>query len=255
MVSSTAAVAEGCVYFQCGGLYCLDAMTGKLLWEFWQEDWAVKSPAVVDGIIYTVMGKIVFCIEAKTGKTIWNVALQHGISAPTVAQGYIYVSGDDELYCLKARTGELVWKISTEIRAFPVVSQGRVFITDRRKLYCLDAQQGTVLWSTDLDAVFSRLAVAGNRVFVRAATIYCFDAESGKCEWNSIIGKRLAGIPLISESALYVRNYDNRVYCLNPATGAKHWDIQVPAERWTIANGNIFISSTDYTIYCLRIPK
>jgi outer membrane protein assembly factor BamB len=85
---------------------------------------------------------------------------------------------------------------------------------------------------------------------VRADVLYCFNSASGKLEWKKDPGKRLTGIPIVADSYLYVRSSDSRINCLNQVTGDKLWDMQAPAGRWTIADGNIFVSSTNYKIYC-----
>jgi outer membrane protein assembly factor BamB len=254
-MTSSAVLADGCVYFQCGGLYCLDAATGKLRWELWQEDWSDNSPAVADGFVYAVINKKVYCLNAKDGKEVWKIDLKDNISAPTVAEGNVYLWGDGELFSLNARRGDLLWKMNIEIQPLPIVAQGKVFITDKNKALCIDAKNGNIVWGNDFNYSYpARLAVSRGRFFVMADVLYCFNSASGKLEWKSDFGKRLTGIPLVSDSYLYVRSSDSRINCLNPVTGDKLWDIPAPAGRWTIADGNIFVSSTDYKIYCLKTP-
>jgi outer membrane protein assembly factor BamB len=181
--------------------------------------------------------------------------LRNNLASPVVAEGNVYLWGDEELFSLNARSGDILWKMNIEIPPSPIGALGKVFVTDKNKLLCLDAKKGNVLWINDFNYSYpARLAVSKGRVFVRADVLYCFNSASGKLEWKSNPGKRLTGIPLVSDSHLYVRGSDSRINCLNQVTGDKLWDIPVPAGRWTIANGNIFVSSQDYKIYCLKTP-
>ena len=53
-------------------MYCLDAATGKLRWEFWTDGWAAKTPAVADGRVYSIIDKKGYCLSAAAGKKIWE---------------------------------------------------------------------------------------------------------------------------------------------------------------------------------------
>ena len=74
------------------------------------------NPAVVNGNVYFATETGVYCLDASSGTLIWNYTTGVGAMdySPTVADGKVYVgSWDNKVYCLDANTGALVWNFST----------------------------------------------------------------------------------------------------------------------------------------------
>jgi outer membrane protein assembly factor BamB len=61
----------------------------------------------------------VYCLDAITGKFVWNYTIGSIVgSSPAVAGGKVYVGSHDiysvgRVYCLNADTGALIWSYST----------------------------------------------------------------------------------------------------------------------------------------------
>lgn len=141
---------EGKVYFGSddGFVYCLDAQTGKLLWQFsaaprqrlclgnkrLTSTWPVRgAPVISQGKLYFAagiwpfMGVFVYCLDAETGRELWindgtsAVFMLQPHNSPAFAaiapQGYMVVNGDRLIVpggrsvpaCFDANTGEMLY--------------------------------------------------------------------------------------------------------------------------------------------------
>jgi len=141
------AVADGCVHVVSddGVAYCLDAASGRLIWEFrgglddrklagngrMISRWPIRSGVAVKGGVvhfaagmWSSEGVYVFALDAKTGKQIWcNDAHLHYLPMPhastahtgNMPQGYLAIGGNRVVYnnsvggswAYAARTGRL----------------------------------------------------------------------------------------------------------------------------------------------------
>lgn len=115
----------------CRGIYCLDADTGDLIWDFVTGN-VDSSPAVYEGKVFVGSeGNKTFCLSADTGKLIWSYDMSGGKSTPAVYEGKVFAgSNDKNIYCLSAGTGELIWKYKTGgfVISSPAIYGGKVFV-------------------------------------------------------------------------------------------------------------------------------
>lgn len=121
----------------------------------------------------TLSGQFLYCLDAHTGKTIWQYKVDWpyqgmGVypgprSTPTYAAGYVYFTAPDGLTgCLKADSGDLVWSrnVLTDYAGTggdgfgyscsPVVIDGLVILPVGGKsasMVALDAATGREVWS------------------------------------------------------------------------------------------------------------
>lgn len=99
------ALAYGNLYFSSGDhfIYCLNQITGKLVWKYKTEGALSMSPAVADGKVYIGSSDThVYCFNASTGKVIWKCNTGgelHGFGI-AIAEGRVCVpSRDGHIYC------------------------------------------------------------------------------------------------------------------------------------------------------------
>ena len=130
-------------------IYCLDAMTGDIIWTYATAGQILSSPAAAGGCIYasgqvTVQGNSdIYCLDAVTGNLRWSYGIGlGGHSSPVVAGEFIYItSGDGILYCLNASTGGLSWSLpfdTSGIDSSPAVSNGDIYIgSDNGLIFCI----------------------------------------------------------------------------------------------------------------------
>jgi hypothetical protein len=117
-VHSSPAIAYGNVYIGSSGkgLFCLNASSGELVWQYLINNGIWCSPAVADNKIYfgndpcCGTSEYFFCNDAFTGEMIWMYSIggEEGLkSSPAIAAGKVFIGagngkvfafGEDELY-------------------------------------------------------------------------------------------------------------------------------------------------------------
>ncbi len=101
---STPAVVGDRLYIgaENGKMYCLDALTGRLLWEFAAEGAIWSSPAVVDGkVVFGSYDSHLYVLDAN-GRQLSRIRLQGRIlSSPCIVSGHVYIgTAEGMFYCL-----------------------------------------------------------------------------------------------------------------------------------------------------------
>lgn len=111
---------------------CLEAKTGKILWEkqlfdvphpdpvHWLNSWATPTPVVERGRVYCDFGTYgTVCLDASTGELIWKqrLALDHQVgpgSSPVLWKDRLFLirDGRDAQYvaAIDKKNGEILWK-------------------------------------------------------------------------------------------------------------------------------------------------
>src|SRR5688572_553949 len=80
-----------------GFVYCLDATTGRRIWQAPTRQEVYCSPAVVDGRVYVGeglhenTGSIFRCLDARNGNLLWQFKVNsHAEGPPTIKDGRVY---------------------------------------------------------------------------------------------------------------------------------------------------------------------
>ncbi len=244
--------AEKGIYVDRGYVYCLDALTGELVWKTRPDGMRAtfSSPAVVgdrllvgEGLHWTTDARL-FCLDISDegrGRIVWKYEVEgHVESSPAVADGRVYVgAGDhDGYYCFELEPGEdgeaqLVWHVPGErypdAETPPAVYDGRVFVGlgfGGDALVCLDAETGDEIWRLDTPfPVLSAPTVAEGRVYFGMGNAnYVFPAEEVARQKIRKLQDAGAGPEKIAEARERLR------------PGGEVWgvDIENPENRWRL---------------------
>jgi len=116
-------------------VYCLDARSGQIRWEFCTNGPVRLAPTVSSGKVYAGSddGKV-YCLDAKTGRVVWTFQ---------AAPGHQYILGNGKMISL--------WPVRTGV----VVDEGvayfgaGVFPAEGMCLYAVNATNGKLIWSND----------------------------------------------------------------------------------------------------------
>ena len=94
-------------------VYCLDADTGDLIWDFKTEGQVDSSPALYEGkVVVGTQGRIgtIVFLNANSGAVIWRYETEGGvISSPAVYYGKVFAVSTSKFYCLNMDACEPIW--------------------------------------------------------------------------------------------------------------------------------------------------
>lgn len=205
------------------GVECYDLSNKNLLWK--TDDMAYGSekfrgPSIYKDYVFVTIGNMIVALDANTGETSWNWS----------------------------ETGE-------SVSGNPVIANDRVF-SGGDKLRCHDLATGDVLWSkesfgmyfSDLTIQSGILSVIARSLYIDDYTvIYVYECKSGKLLWSKKIDTpRLLSV--FGPNAILLRyfdEYENRIDCYNPQTGALKWKYDIDGSTEWYANPAVF------DIYCI----
>ncbi len=135
-----------------------------------------SSPTLVDGRIYQLVktGSL-FCVDAETGKTLWekklaNVQLH---ASPVYADGKLYVpmyGGKFFVIDVSGAEGEILHQIQLEGNAIgsPAICNGRVYVHTTEKLYAFQIKNEGINWAPAPEVVYPEPGPAAKLIAVPA---------------------------------------------------------------------------------------
>lgn len=116
MFTSSPLLDKGRIYqvTKTGSLACVDAESGKILWQKkLANEQLHSSPAMADGILYvpTYPGKLFVLKPGDKGAEILHEIQLEGncLGSPTICNGRVYVHTTIKLYCFKMNYDSIAW--------------------------------------------------------------------------------------------------------------------------------------------------
>jgi outer membrane protein assembly factor BamB len=238
---SSPVLADGKLYFGEGlhedqdcKLYCLDAKSGKKLWEFATKSHTEATPLVAGGRVYFGAGDDgIYCVDAANGKKLWqftgdkHMLHLHIDSTPALVGKRLYCGsavdedtgeGDPCVFCLDADTGKRHWLHHTP-----------------KWTHKLDDKQKTprrvAAWASPvvLDGVVyfgvgnGRVNAASN-AYEPAGGVLALDEKNDSEVWPPYkVGDGVLKQPAVDKEAVYFGCRDGHCYCLERGTGKLRW--------------------------------
>ena len=224
---SAPAVHEGRVHFGAynGNAYCLDAVSGELVWKSSCCDFIGASPAVIpkhDLVLYGLefaqaraKGAIA-ALSLTDGAVVWkhgNSRLQHGSAAYSATLDRIYWgTADYDLVCIEPVSGEIEWRFQTErsIKYAPAIDEERGLIavgSFDHYVYVLDARTGAEKgrFKTD-DIVYTTPLFANGKLYFGSADkkVYMVDLETMQVEATAHTEGRVFASPVAYKDMIIV---------------------------------------------------
>ncbi len=199
-----------------GKLTCLDAMTGKILWQkndfagSWPRFFTSASPLVTDGLCIVEVGGRdnggIVAYDLRDGKERWKWSGDGpAYASPVVMTAnnvkLVVTQTDSKMVALRADNGELAWET-------PFAPQGRAYnaatpIIDGQTIIYGGGGRGTIavklekqgdgfvgkqVWKNpDQSVQFNTPVLRGGRLYgiAQDGSFFCLDATNGKTLWKA----------------------------------------------------------------------
>src|SRR2546422_1825462 len=216
--NGTPVVQDGKVYAtgpQAHNLYCLEAASGKLVWERdLAQDYHIEDTATIsasplvdrDRVILQVGGKPEACVVAfdrKSGKEIWRSLNETaGQASPIIVQAggrrQLIVWTTQSVSSLDPATGKLFWREgfsagNSSAVATPVFANNRLLVSGLMLKLDEKKPSASVLWPESRAATRRILSgtstplLQGNYVYSLnpAGNLVCLEADTGRQIWET----------------------------------------------------------------------
>jgi outer membrane protein assembly factor BamB len=241
-------------------MYCIDAVTGKKVWEYATKSHTESTPAVANGkVVFGAGDDGLMCVDAATGQKAWQFTMEGGLhvdSNPLIHDGRVYAgsgtsqkSKTNRIFCLDLKTGNEIWGEKIEYSAWGspnadgkhvyFVTGNGTFSEDRKpvtgQVLCRDTVTGKPIWERALpNSVVCRPAIDRYQLYVgcRDGNCYALDRQTGEIIWNkSLQAPVLASLAVDTHpqtrtgEVLYGISNTGQMEALSPADGALHWAI------------------------------
>ena len=212
-----------------GGVYCLDAYSGSLIFYTPLDNTLTSSPVGMSNDTLLVIGSTnatVYCMETSTGLPFWTATLSGGAVTGAVVSdrfGLVllgtavsYNRGQRQgqgsapfIYALNGTDGSVVWKYS------PAQGQGVSFLVQPTlDTNCSSSSSGETIF-------FPGHTPDGFGV------LYSLDALTGKVNWAFILNTRIISRVVMSGEFVFLGAGDGILYVLDKATGRQAWQSQL----------------------------
>lgn len=263
---------DGKVYFGSSDsyVYCIDPVSGRLLW-YYPNHHSIKGSISVftDRIYHGGRDNKIHCYTTG-GEMVWETRTGNDMdSNPVVVDGRGYIGGEDRyLYCFDPVTGKILWRTPVEgsAESSPCVARGRLYIgTSRGYLHCLDAKTGKNLWGfRTLGDTDSTPVYYAGCIYVGCATgntgekghLWCLDALTGKRIWHLDFPRGIWATVALNpaKKRLYVGCNDGVFYALRMGDGSLVWKVRLADRIWSsaaVASGLVLVPCRNGRLWCL----
>ena len=252
-----------------------------LPWGHESGDHFLSSPAYVDGMIVVGSGDGgIYALDAATGRKKWRAQTEGRVRAsPAVANGRVYAgSYDGRVYCYDLTSGTLRWRYETEgvtlksgsygfdrrsIQSSPAVDNGVVYVGARDGfLYAIGADDGKLRWRVDhkISWVITSPAVSDREVFAGSSDAHFAQAldSAGIEQWRFGADVPVWSSLAVADDLVYFGDAAGRVHAVDRVTGKEHWMFRTGATVFSspvVAGDLVIVGSTDGGVYALRAGR
>ncbi len=263
--------------------FCLDANTGKRIWETPIEkeyrerqggDGPRATPTVNEGRVYVFAAKgTMLCLDAEKGSEVWRRQFKSppmwGYSASVLIEGdWAVVSpgmAEGALLALDKKTGQEIWKCGKDPAAYstpyPFTLGNTRYIAGfvAKSLIIAEAKTGKEVfrtpWKTPWDISATAPVFQDGKLFVSSgentgAAIYALSA-AGDGKLSAVEGWRGKALRCLFQSAVLKDGIlyggdEKDLRCAEFATGKMRWNVRDKAHATVIwADGHLIVLTED----------
>lgn len=176
-------------------------------------------------------------------KLRWTFKTQGPIkSTAAIVGGVVYVGSEDgKVYALRLADGTKLWEFTADgpVVSSPLVLDGRVYVGSAgTNLFALDAAKGTEVWRYGTEGELKSSATwfraprgDGNWLVIGGYDnrLHCVDAATGKSNWVYETSNFVNGAPAVSGGLTAFGGCDAMVHVLNVTDGTQTREIEAGA--------------------------
>ena len=249
-------------------LLCLDAKSGKELWNYtYDAPYAISygsgprcTPTVHDGMVYILGAEgHLACLNAETGSRVWTKELKQEYKVESPIWGFCshpLIEGDkvicgvggegSTVVAFNRKTGQELWKaVSAKEQGYcpPAIytigGVRQLIHWNAEKITSLDPETGKVFWAEALAPNYAMSImsprVEGNHLFAGGIGFVsaCFEVEgnTAKVAWKGDRNKSVCPVnstPIIEEGHIYGIDQPGQLRCVELKTGNRLWETLLP---------------------------
>ncbi|MSP12651.1 MAG: zinc-ribbon domain-containing protein [Chloroflexi bacterium] len=234
-----------------GVLSCLEAETGRILWQGNCEGQPVTATPVWGMYhLYVVAGENLWAFDHDGGKPVWMLGFSSLLSGPMAWEGLVLMgTRSGTLFALDGRERHEVYRYRTGgwVEAAPLLApNGRVayLVATDGSVHAIVPQDGRRLWFRQLQGRLVRPPLATqNHLFIGGDTgaLYALRASDGQVLWSNTTPSRqvLCGPGAFDGTYIYVAS-GQTVMALQPGDGRLIWQTQLPGR---VSTGPLVVDS------------
>jgi outer membrane protein assembly factor BamB len=213
---ATPAVVDGNLFLGGGfgtyEFYVLDAITGRLAWQYQTTDDGPTAAVVWDRYVAFNTESCELEVLRSDGRALWKRWLGDPLmSMPAIGQGRVYAAfpdsrGDHRNYlaAFDVRSGQEAWRscIDAEVITAPVLADGCIFLTNLQgDLFCFRQEDGSRLWREPKGATSSPTVWHRECFFTRRREeAKTPDGKRQKCQTEHVAAR---GVEPLSDTRTY----------------------------------------------------
>jgi outer membrane protein assembly factor BamB len=261
-----------------GFIYCINAITGHLVWERQTGGEIMSAPAVVDDEVYInsntpgVEGTL-FKLDADDGSIIWTLGIPydrdeakggatsktaHWLASPTVGDGMVFIPADGRnQYCINATTSEIIWMVRySEIEESLVPHMMSMIYDPGMPTY---VKVGEIQRYNDTIDQYELRTTGNGKVYTMDSFFryVCINATNGETLYKTWLGREIYGLAK-SLHRLYVSYEQEATFVFNTEKyheGEKVSYYEFNTLSWSkpsLWNNKMYLGGHDWKVYCFE---
>lgn len=245
-----------------GLLLCFEAASGSVLWQRdllqltgakKQDFGASSSPIVENDLLLFNIGQGGAAVHKETGKLLWKTTGMGGYASPVVytrkGKREAALFGINSILGIDPRTGKELWRYPVKVKEYsapsadPIFTGEALFVNSANgsQLLRLGARTPTALWqSRNLCSDFTNSVRIGNYIYGNHNNrLACLDLATGALKWQE---KGLGQGSLIAADGKLIVQTERGELIVAKATPEKYQELA----RTKLFNGKDFFTSAGY---------
>ncbi|MSQ93247.1 MAG: serine/threonine protein kinase [Gemmataceae bacterium] len=249
-------------------LHAYDLKTGQLKWKTKLGPIKAPPSVYQDKVFVGDEDGMFYCVDAITGKKIWDFETAGEITGGANFDGdkVLFGSHDSTLYCLSIKSKELLWKVKTEgpVNGSAVVAKGQTFVAGcDSHLHIIELAKGTTLAKIELSGqAAATAAVFGDKLYVgnMNSEMQGIDLKKKDVQWSYAPNRAqpFYSSAAVTDKLVVAGSRDRHVHAVHRATGEVAWTFTAKGRvdsSPVIVGKRVYFGSTDGTLHVLDLDK